>query len=1295
MRHAKKPSARSFGTFAVFSCLVLCLCAATALAQSSTTAAVVGTVTDATSASVPGAVVELQSVDTNAVTTAKTNDSGEYIFPNVTPGKYRVTVKHSGFKPTSVADLTIEVNRSYSVPVRLEVGTDTQVVEVQATASVQLQTTDSQIGNSVSSDAIMRLPTLQRNATELLGLQPGAVPVGNGIMMRVSGAIDDQNTVTIDGIDVTQNIVATNTSIPTGTDSVEELRVTTANPNANFDRASGAQMTLQGRHGTNEFHGTLYEYLQNSALNANTWDSNRARLAKPAIKDNRYGGSFGGPIKKNKTFIFGNFEERRYNAVTQITRTVPTSTLRQGIIQFRNPSGNIDQFNLATAAVCGPNGNGQCDPRGLGMSPTVAAQFKLMPLPNFGGVGDGLNTSGFTANIPTPLQSDFGVVRLDHYITSKLTFNSSYTVYKVTQIGAGDVSIENGNAISAVSSPQYATVLSASLTWTISPTLVNVTRFGFVRDDNINQATSPTLGAAKLNVPGSQSSAGDVALLIGSGVSSFIDSPIDMDTQRARYQASYADSFQWIDDVTKIWGKHTVQFGGNINKIPFTHVRADKVVGSLTSIVATVDQGSFAQIPTVDAPLTCGGAVTSNCITSANATNWNRYYASLLGIVDNVGVLATRNSALQPNPLGTPLISRTNQYGTYMYLQDSWHIKPHLTLSFGLSYGWQTSPTEANQQQTIMIDTTTNQPIVAAQYLSTKLQSALAGQGYNPTVGFVPVAQAHHPLYNVDYGDLAPRISLAWSPNSNNGFLSKVLGQDKSVIRGGYAIVYDRSNTVQSVEIPILGVGFDQNISINGPQCNATGAGGKGCLPGNGNPASAFFRVGVDGTLPLPVATAATSPVTPGTQAEVLSFQLDPNMKVGRSHNVDLSVQRQFAGGFVVEAAYIGRFARRLPQAINLNQDPYMFVDPASKQSFAQAFDGVATALRNGQSAPTESWFENQLPGLAAAKGTATATAYIVSQNSANIKNGNLSQVFLNLGNYRRTLGLQPYSNDQALMEFMRTSIGESNYHAAAISVNRRESHGLTLGANYTFSRALDNNLSNQNNAGFYGNSFYPGVDYGPSNFDRTHVFNAYAVYDLPAGKGHRLNGNRAVNQVIGGWYVSGIGQMWSGLPLLATEGNPAYGGGLIITPNTAEIGTNGIPSTGLNSNVAGCTNGVAAAGAGSGSGLNIFSDPCTAFSNFRPILLASDNRSGRANPFRGLPFRNLDMSLGKNTAITERVSLRFSADFFNLFNHTNFANPVTSLQNPGNFGVVTNSFTPPNRVNGARGVELGLRILF
>jgi len=131
---------------------------------------------------------------------------------------------------------------------------------VTAAATAQLQTVDSQIGNTVTTDAILRLPTLQRNATELMNIQPGVVAGGSGLMMR-SGGIDDQNTVTLDGIDITQNVVATGTAVPTPADSVEEFRVTTATPDANFDRGSGGQITLVGRHGTNQYHGALYEYL--------------------------------------------------------------------------------------------------------------------------------------------------------------------------------------------------------------------------------------------------------------------------------------------------------------------------------------------------------------------------------------------------------------------------------------------------------------------------------------------------------------------------------------------------------------------------------------------------------------------------------------------------------------------------------------------------------------------------------------------------------------------------------------------------------------------------------------------------------------------------------------------------------------------------------------------------------------------------------------------------------------------------------------------------------------------------
>jgi hypothetical protein len=738
-----------------------------------------------------------------------------------------------------------------------------------------------------------------------------------------------------------------------------------------------------------------------------------------------------------------------------------------------------------------------------------------------------------------------------------------------------------------------------------------------------------------------------------------------------------------------------------LNKLPYTHVRADKVVGSLASIVATVDgDQTYLSIPTANRPLTCSATVTANCITSANLTNWDRFFASSLGLVDNVNVLAVRDQNLQPLPLGTFIVNHTTQWAPYFYFQDSWRVSKSLTLTLGLSYGWQSSPTETNKLQTVMINAESNQLLGAEAYMQQRLQAALAGQNYNPTLGFATVAKAGVSVYGVDWGDVAPRASFAWKPNGR-------FFQDKTVLRGGFAIVYDRSNTVQSVEIPMLGVGFDQNIIVQAPLCNATGSGGAGCNAAAGtaaNPGLAGFRVGVDGTLPTPVPSAATSPVIPPPgYTETLSFQVDPKTKVGRSYNVDLSLQRELPGGFVVEGAYLGRFSRRLPQAVNLASAPYMMVDSASNQSFAQAFDAVAGALRAGTAAGSvaaQPFFENQFPGLAKLQGTASATAFIVARNSASFTQGNLGTLFINLAGYRRSVGLLPLTNDQSQVEFMRTYIGQSNYNAGILTIQKRPTHGLSVGANYTYSHALDDNLSNQNNAGFYGNSFHPGVDYGPSAFDRHHVFNAYYTYDLPIGRNRALRTGKVLDQIVGGWYTSGIVTAFSGLPLTVTESSQVWGGATsTIGVNSAMIPTGSIAPTGVRTGAAGCTlPGVGSVGttAATGAGLNIFSDPCAVYGNLRYIQLSSDTRTGRANPMRGLPVRNMDMRFGKDFRIgEEKRRLGFSADFFNVFNHHNFTTPNLSYTSPTSFGVITGTFTPANRTNSARWIEMGLRFDF
>jgi hypothetical protein len=230
-------------------------------------------------------------------------------------------------------------------------------------------------------------------------------------------------------------------------------------------------------------------------------------------------------------------------------------------------------------------------------------------------------------------------------------------------------------------------------------------------------------------------------------------------------------------------------------------------------------------------------------------------------------------------------------------------------------------------------------------------------------------------------------------------------------------------------------------------------------------------------------------------------------------------------------------------------------------------------------------------------------------------------------------------------------------------------------------------------------------VQYGPSSYDRRHVINAYYQYDLPAGKGYRFHGGPAVDWFLGGWYTSGVFSKWTGVPVKVTESSQVWGGGTAtIGATDYMVPTAPLPSTGLSRNVANnttCSNSIfngtvgGNVGGASGSNMDLFSNPGAALCGFNYIQLSSRGRTGSANPMYGLPFWNFDMRLGKTTAIKERFKLEFSADFFNIFNHENFNNPSLSIGSPASFGVITGTYTPPNRTNSARWIQMGLRLNF
>lgn len=1313
----------------------------------------IGTVSDPSGAAITAAAVVLHNRATNFETTEPTNAAGQYTFANVAPGVYDIAVKKDGFRTSNVNALTVEVGKSYTVDIKLELGQVTESVTVSTEARVELQTTDAQVGDVIGGTTLQRLPTLQRDASELLTLQPGTTPYdtpANGGFGNnggtVAGARSDQNSITLDGIDITDNTVgggATATNfIPTGVESLEEFRVGVSNASEDFSRSSGGNITLVSKSGGNTFHGDGYWFHQSDGYNANSWDLNHTPdgkgdpfTRKTPFKDNREGVSIGGPIIKNKTFFFSNYELRRFPSASQVSHLVPTSALRSGILTFQDCAkgfdaqgncmgGNAVQYNLNPAnglisSLCGANGNATCDSRGIGISPTIEKLYNLNPVgndPSLPGVTPG-DTIGFVSNAQTPVKDDFVTFRLDHSFSDKAHFFGRYIYSRNLNVTPTQIDTLNNETIATSGNDTRGDGAIGSLDYSFNSFTSNTIRFGWIRSRVFLPGLSPSSSATTLALAGTDTSAGFIALAPALAQTGLLDVPIDVDTQRARTQGNFQRNWQLVDNFTRLLGKHTITAGGDIRWLPLVAQRNDKVVGSLASLVATEDAnvpGTTQSVPQADMPLACqpatttSAAITTNCLLPTDVLKWQRLYAATLGIVDNVNVLAVRDGNLNPQPFGTPLIANTNQRAYDMYVQDTWRLRSDLTLTLGVGYGWQTPPTEQHGQQTFEINASTGQILTAAGYIQAKDQAAQAGQIFNPTIGYLPIRDSgRSSIWNTDYGDVAPRISVAWSPSFSDGIRGKFLGTGKTVVRAGFGIFYDRINNVQSVEIPQLGVGFAQTLVLSQPLCSINGtAAGQNCnaAAGNSDIAASGFRVGVDGNLPVPTVPAVSSPIIPALGGENLSFAVDPNFKVGRSYSFDFTIQRELPGNMLMEVGYIGRMGRDLPNSVDFDSSPFMFVDKASGQTFAQAFDAVAHELAAGQTVTDQPWFNDQLAGLNAAVAGATCTtptSCLVAQAKSAFLSQSVTSVFAAIDGDRTTLGLSTFNNHQINFAlFMRTHNDLSNYNAATVTLRKRPSHGLSFDMNYTFSKSLDQEGTVQNNAGTYATSFDPNLQYGPSLFDRTHVFNAFFNYDLPAGHGHKFSFNNSVlDKIIGGWYTSGVFRAATGLPLTVADGDLGggfFGNGINAIPIAGHgfggtVKGNVCSSGGFGSNGDGpnCDSGL------TGTGLNIFSNPAAVAADFRPVDIATDGRDGTGNPLRAPGFWNLDARLGKVTTFRERFKVEFSADFFNIFNHVNFFPPSLNLQNPATFGVISQELIPADRTQGSRWIELGLRVSF
>lgn len=1254
---------RRIFTGILFSLLTVMVFAVPGVSQTASTARISGIVTDANGAVLSGASIKLIDKAAGREKNETTDKEGRYIFAAVEPGTYELTISATGFRTYVISGLKAEITKVTNLDVTLQVGGTAEQVTVTAGAEVQLQRDDSSIGNVVDQDRIKRLPTPSRQAADLLRLQPLTAPTG-----EVSGARADQSTYTLDGLDVTDQVGfrgAFTTVVPTPTESVEEFRVTVANPNAAFGRSAGAQVTLVTKRGTNSFHGSVYEYHQNRALNANRWDNNRLGIKRPPLIDNRFGYSVGGPIWKDRVFFFFNYEGRRVPGTTQVNRVVPTESFRNGQLKFRDASGAIVTINPSTY-----------DPRKLGANPQILTYLKKLPLPNnFGGFGDGLNTGGFTANLPSNLKTDYGVLRTDYQLNDKWSVEAKAAGYREIALGLGQADIVNVRA--ADSNQQRPKNLTFGVIGTIRSNLINEVRIGHSFDNFALDRQDPSGAVSGFNIgvnlaPGTNDADPTRALL---------DEAVDVDTQRARKQTLGGGTTQFIDNATWTKGAHTVQFGGNMRRISTFHFRNDKVIGSISVPVAAIGAAGNVVIPSAERPATCGGAVTTNCLQAADVVRYNQLYASLLGIVDNVGYLAVRDADLKPTPAGTGLINNAVLRHWEFYSSDVWRIRPSLTLTYGLMYQWHTPPKDELDRQTLLAYKDTGKLIDPQDYLKQKAAAAANGEIFNPDIAYVPIKQAPQDgVFRINRLDLSPRVSVAWEPSFKSGVLGKVLGDHKTVLRGGYSRIFDRVNTVSSVVVPMLGVGFAQTVNITAPK----------------NAAGQPFRAGIDGSIPVPTAAAVTAPVVPTKPfGETLSFTMDPGIRDPYNNAFNFTIQRELPGRLLLEVGYIGRFARNLYQNVNLNSAPINFKDKTSGQTFSQAFDAVAGQLRNGVApaqVASQAWFQNQ---LGAALGP-NATQTLATLQAAGFIGGNINDMWNTFIDF---VAPKSFNNQQSLDLFVRTSLGRSNYNAMVVTLHQRVSRGLTFDFNYTLGKSLDQIGGIQNAVSQLSSSFNPDIDYGPSDFDFRHIINANGLWDLPFGKGRRFSAGKWLDPVIGGWHVSGIFQSSSGLPLTVVQGTQVYGAGLVFGASSGALPTGALNyDNSIKTGIKG-SGGVGTAGdpANKGTGLNLFGDPQSVVKGFRSLNISSDGRQGRGL-LRGLPRWQFDLSVGKSTKIYERLKFGLTFDFLNVFNHVNFVDPSLDLRFPATFGVINSQLVQTNLGQSGlrpRVIQIGGRIEF
>jgi Carboxypeptidase regulatory-like domain len=1287
-----------------------------------------GTVTDPSGAAIPSATVRLTNAGTNLQRTASADQSGNYVFSQVLPGSYILEVEAQGFAKYRQTGIQLLVNLPATVDVQMKIGQSAETVTVTEQAPL-LNTTDASIGQSMGKGEIESLPLEEGNVVQLLSLQPGVVYTTNrtdsdNMTDTRSGAVNgersDQSNVTLDGVDVNDqgNGFAFTSVLPVTIDSVQEFRVSTSNYDAQQGRSAGAEVALVTTGGTNTFHGDAYEFNRTAFGEANDYFIKKAEAdagqpnKAPQLTHNVFGGSIGGPVRKNRLFFFLSYEGHRFAQATSQVREIPTATLRDGVILYpcadatQCPGGSVTGVSGQTYTfgsgrnALGPAQLTAIDPLHIGPSTAAMSYLNSYPLPNDTTVGDGLNFSGFRFAGPNPAKTDWLIARIDYQITA----NGNHTLFFR---GSGrDDSVVTAPEFLPTSSAAENTQVDLSKGFVVGYTallrsnLVNNLRYGLTKQSlgNAGDTSQPWIYIRNLDQ--------------GITRSSNFTFPVH----------------NIVDDLTWSKGNHSLAFGANLRLI---YNGITSFGNSFSDAYANASWLDTAGIANTGSPLDPA----ANGMPAVAGSFDNSYDFPLMGMMGiasevdayyNFRLNGENGTAL---PQGAPV---THNYGLHeyeFYAQDSWKIKPNLTFTYGLRYLFMTPPWDTGGQEVAPYYQNANGQRIDSltPWFQQRYQDMLSGipSNQDPLVYFDVAGRSNgrQDLWPNSSKNFAPRIAFAYSPRID--WLSPIFGtNDKTVIRAGFGTYYDHFGEGM-LSTFANGGSFGLSSTLTNPAGIETVSSAPritdiNTIPTTDNNGKSIFIP------PPPAQFPQAFPSTLDTGGFCICWGLDSSIKAPYSYAIDFSIERELPGNVSVEVGYVGHLGHRLLMQDDLAM-PLDVVDKGSGIDYFTAVDALANVYRTGvasdafspasvPSSVAKYWtdmLQPLQPGDQYAMSSCTSGGNTVGTTSpvaamydlfCGGSTNETTPLFVwdyfgvsgtqvdsggnPINSYFPITGSNTFYNPQYSSLYAWRSMGFSHYHAFQFTLHKRMSQGFRFDFNYTFSRSIDL-ASDAERVGEWGglggniiNAWSPNQLKGVSDFDLTHQINANWTWQLPFGVGRPFANSvgRGMDALIGGWNISGITRWSTGFPVNVAHGfewptNWQLSGeaNTLSRPSTQR----GIVSCDPNS----CSD---------NGNYNVFANRDTAINSFDYPF---PGQSGDRNTIRGDGFFNADMSLTKTWKMpyNESHALMFRWDVFNVFNTKRFDVATASLEldSASTFGDYTHLLTTP------RVMEFGLRYQF